>query len=90
MYQRSTEVATMDNTNAPKFKAEINGKVFKDGNSYAIRIKKALVEAKILEEGKNYKFICEIVQDNSPVVKSWLHHDSLNSKSDANVLVFNA
>lgn len=40
-------------------KAEIVSEIYKDGNSYAIRIKKALVDAKVFEIGKKYKFVCE-------------------------------
>ena len=35
---------------------EINGKIFKHGSGYAICIPKALVDSKILQAGKRYKF----------------------------------
>lgn len=59
---------------------EIKTKIIKAGNSYGIRIPKALIDCKVLREGATYDIIIKqkpfkaesnsIGQDNAPVVHS--------------------
>lgn len=42
---------------------KIQGKIFKLGNSYAILVKKALIDSEVLIEGHNYEWELKTHQD---------------------------
>jgi len=56
---------------------KVKGKVFRVGNSYAILIRKALVDCEVLKEGETYEFK---LQDGA-VVCVGLYDTSENSAS---------
>jgi antitoxin component of MazEF toxin-antitoxin module len=69
---------------------EIKTTIIKAGNSYVMRIPKALVDCKILEKGKEYIIhVANNPSNNSPVVKSQLHlSEYMDGGSNLNICAF--
>lgn len=49
---------------------QIKGKISMQGNSYFLRIPKALLDCKVLESGKEYQFV---IQEQSSIKPLWCH-----------------
>ena len=58
---------------------KIKGRVFKIGNSYAIRVRKVLVDAEVLKNGEEYELELK-PQHNSPEV-GWQDHYLLGNNT---------